>query len=782
MERSKPSKWQKIYDEDGSTQLEEEDASRDKTMGDNDQQPLVDHDREPVEFFGPSSLLFGRPRGFWALAGLAGLFLIVVVLVVKGGTLQASRGATVTASATDWVELLPSDVKSHIDRSVDPCEDFYRFSCGAWREQIEIPQDKSSVYLSFSTVQNENEKVMKELMSQDWPLVGELYASCMNFSNTSSTTADEASMKVLAPILQQIAAVKTKKELFQTAGKLSQTGPDFLTGLSVSADARDATTYALYATQSGLTLPDPQYYLNKEQFNSVSDALHAYVVELFVLAGWESDAAASRAASVIAFEQRLAPLFVPKEKLQDPVASYNRVSVAQTAKKYPLLFAKFLNGTGLLVDLKARNADVIVEAPAFFERAEKLVAGESVTLDTLKAVLTYQYLSMWSPALSEPFVQANFAFFARTLGGQKVRAPRWKVCLQRVTNNFPDLVGKYFALLRFDEASQELADQLVKQVQSSLRENLEHVDWLDEPTRQAAIEKLGNMRNLIGHSTTTKHFPFEIKSDAPLAENLRVVKQHDFERVVGKIGRSVDRNEWAMTSSAVNAYYQATTNQIVFPAGILQPPFFARGRHPARNFGAIGSVIGHELTHGFDNTGRHYAGDGNLADWWSNVTVKKFSERSECLVEEYASYPVASIDDNNKVLGHVNGNYTLGENIADNGGVKLSFAAYQAYITAHTQDMHKTSGTEADESLFSMSQAERDLPVSAADKLFFVSFAQAFCAKSSDASMIKRLATDPHSPEQWRINGVASNSRDFARVYSCPAGAPMNPSNKCQLW
>ncbi|KAF4320529.1 hypothetical protein BBO99_00005727 [Phytophthora kernoviae] len=749
MERSKPSKWKKIYDEDGSTQQEDENASIDKTKAKGDEQPLVDHEREPVELFGPSPLLMSRPRIVWALAGLAGLFLIVVVLVVRGGTLQASRGVTAMSSSDDWVDLLPSEVKSSIDRRVDPCDDFYSFSCGGWREQIEIPEDKPSVFLSFSTVQNENERVMKDLMSQDWPL---------------------------------ITAAKTKSELFQTAGKLSQTGPDFLTSLKVSADAKDATTYALYASQAGLTLPDPQYYLDKEHFDSVSDALHAYVVELFLLAGWESGAAASRAASVIAFEQKLAPLFVPKEELQDPVASYNRVSVAQAAKKYPLLFAKFVNGTGLLLDLNTRNADVIVESSAFFEKAEKLVTGDPVTLDTLKAVLAYKYLSIWSPALSEPFVQANFAFFARTLGGQKVRAPRWKVCLHRVTNNFPDLVGKYFALLRFDQASQELADQLVKQLQSALRDNLARVDWLDGPTRQAALEKLGNMTNLIGHSTTTKHFPFEVKSDAPLAENLRVVQQHAFERVVKKIGRSVDRNEWAMTSSAVNAYYMATSNQIVFPAGILQPPFFARGRHPARNFGAIGSVIGHELTHGFDDTGRHYAGDGNLADWWSNATVKEFSERAQCLVNEYTSYPVMSSADNNKVLGHVNGNYTLGENIADNGGVKLSFAAYQAYIATHAQDLSKTSGAEAAEPLFSMSQAERDLPGSAADKLFFVSFAQAFCAKASDASMVKRLATDPHSPEQWRINGVASNSRDFARVFSCPAGAPMNPRNKCQLW
>ncbi|KAE8894396.1 Endothelin-converting enzyme 1 [Phytophthora fragariae] len=774
MERSTGAKWKKIYDEDGAPSPidEEEDAPMAKQKALGDEQPLVTHEDEPADYAGPQPLLLQKPLFAWATAGLGVLFLVVVVLVVRGGTLHAPRAIAGASEAAAWVERLPSDVERHIDRAVDPCGDFYAFSCGAWQQQAEIPDDRASVFLSFSTVHDENEKVLKELMQQGWPLVGELYDSCMNFSNSSSTTADEASLKVLAPVLQQIAATKNKQELFQVAGELSKAGPDFLTGLSVSADAREATTYALYASQSGLSLPDPQYYLDKKKFDPISDAFHAYVVELFLLAGWESGAAASRASAVIGFEQTLAPLFVPKEKLQDPVATYNRMNVAQVADEFPLTFAQFVNGTGLLDSLKAHSTDVIVEAPAYFERVEKLLAGDTVTLDTLKAVLTYQYISTFAGVLSEPFVQASFSFFARTLRGQKARAPRWKVCLQRVTDNFPDLVGKYFALMRFDQASEQLASQLVTQVQTSLQKNLGRVDWLDGVTRQAALEKLGNMTNLIGHSTRSEHFPYELRSDAPLADNMRIVKQHAFERAVARIGGPVDRNKWVMTSAAVNAYYQPTANQIVFPAGILQPPFFARGRHPARNFGAIGAVIGHELTHGFDASGRYYAGDGNLQDWWSNKTAEEFSKRTECLVNQYDNFAVTSGADADKVLGYVNGNYTLSENIADNGGVKLSFAAYQEYI----DKLSEADTTEA------MSQEEQNLPANEAEKLFFISFAQAFCAKTSDASATQRLATDPHSPERWRINGMASNSRDFARVFSCPAGSPMNPKTKCQLW
>ncbi|RLN83333.1 hypothetical protein BBJ28_00021621 [Nothophytophthora sp. Chile5] len=772
MERSAGGKRpQKLDDEAPIERSEDEELEVGKATAVGDAIPLMQHGRVPGHPMSPPSLT-PRRGAVWALAGLGALFLLLVVLVVRGGTLHAPPSYGDQSSASDWIDLLPSDVAKHVDRSVDPCDDFYAFSCGQWLERAKIPDDKASVYLSFTTVGDENERVLRDVLQQDWPLVGELYASCMNFSNSSSTTADAASTAVLAPTLQAISATKSKKELFVLAGKLSQTGPDFLTGIGVYADAREATKYALYASQAGLTLPDPQYYLDRDQFDTVSDALHAYVVELFVLAGWASDAAASHAAAVIAFEQLLAPLFVPKEELQDPVASYNRMSVAQAATKYPLLFAQYLNGTGLLTGLTARKADVIVETPTFFQQTEALVTADSVTLETLQSVLSYQYLSSWAPALSEPFVQASFAFFARTLRGQQARAPRWKVCLSRVTGSFPDLMGKYFALLRFDEASEELANRLVTQLQTALRQNLARVDWLDGSTRQAALEKLGQMSNLIGHSTRAEHFPFELNRDAPLAENLRIVKQFNFERVVKRIGETVDRSEWLMTSAAVNAYYQPTGNQIVFPAGILQPPFFARGRHAARNFGAIGSVIGHELTHGFDDSGRFYAGDGNLADWWSNATVKEFTQRTQCLVDQYAAYPAVSAFDKSKVLGHINGNFTLGENIADNGGVKLAFAAYQAYV----QELGQRS--EADVA----NQAERDLPARAADKLFFLSFAQAFCAKSSDASMVQRLATDPHSPERWRINGVASNSRDFARVFSCPADTPMNPRTKCQLW
>ncbi|CAI5719784.1 hypothetical protein KXD40_006594 [Peronospora effusa] len=750
MKHSKDGKRTKSYDGNGAELLlDDEEALIPKQQTMEDEQPLVKREDESMEYASPSLLSVQKPAA--AVGGLGILLLLLMVLVVQGRPLQAPRVTRLATEATTWVEMLPPDVVSHLDKEVDPCDDLYTFSCGSWRKNVEIPEDTSSVSLPFSTLQDKNERVVKNGMQHGWPIVSELYDSCMNFNNTSSTTADDASLKVLLPVLEQIATTKTKKKLFRLTGVLYQSGTNLVTELSVYADAREATVHVLYAWQNGLSLPDIQYYLDRKMFDSISDAFHAYVVKLFVLVGWEPRAAASQASTVIGFEQMLAPLYEP---LDDPVATYNRMSVAQAADKYPLVFSHFLNGVGLLRNLTDQNADVIVRTPEFFRRVEKLVTGDSVTLETLKAVLI----------------------------GQKKRSPRWKACLDLVTASFPVLVGKYFGHLQFDKASEQLASQLVAQVKVSMRKNIKQADWLDGPTRQAAIEKVGKMTHLIGYSTLSEHFPYKLHGDALLTDNMRIIMKHQFNQVIGRIGGPVNRNEWTTSSADVDAMYNPTMNQIILPAGILQSPFFASESHPARNFGSIGFIISHELTHGFDSSGKYYASDGNLRNWWSSDTATKFSQRSDCLVKQYNSFAVTSNADHNKVLGHVDGTYTLMENIADNGGLKLSFNAYQTYNKKQVRELSKVSETEATKLISPMSQVERNLPADVADKLFFISFAQTFCGKASDIMMKESLITDSHSPPRWRINGAASNSHDFARVFSCPASSPMNPKTKCQLW
>ncbi|TDH71097.1 hypothetical protein CCR75_005738 [Bremia lactucae] len=714
------------------------------------------------------SLGLKRTVATWAIVGIGAQLFIAVVSGMQSDNGTSPSHLQATTPSHDWIDELPTSVLTHINRNVDPCVDLYEFSCGAWLEQVKIPEDKASVTLAFSTVRDDNEVVLKEVMEQGWPLIGELYDSCMNYTNTSDPTANEASVAILVPTLLQIAATTSKEELFQLAGNISRVGPSLFTALYVGTDAREATRYALHALQQGLTLPSPQYYLDKKQFDSIKDDFYAYVLTLFQLAGYDANTSASQAASVLSFEQVLAPLYVPKEKLQDPVATYNRKSIAETITTYPLLFKAYLNGSKLLPDLLAK--DVIVQTPAFFDRVEALVSGGSVTLDTLQSMLAYRYIASMASLLSAPFVQTDFAFRQKTLYGQKTQAPRWKTCVTRVTDAFPDLVGTYYARVRSDNATIQLAQEMVTQIQDTFQKNLMELDWLDNSTRKAALDKLGNFTKHIGHSMHEEPYPFQLRRNASFVENLEIISNYELNRDIGRIGTPIDPNEWLRSGATVNAFYIPRANRIVLPDGILQSPFFAQDRHSSRNFGAMGSVIGHELTHGFDSSGRHYAGDGNLRDWWSNATTNEFLKRAEGLVTQYNSYEVRSQTGSNKVLGTINGNFTLLENIADNGGVKLAFAAYQKHMADH--DLHASS----------MIRAESHLSDTVAEKLFFISFAQTFCAKRSDASIINGLASDSHSVQEWRINGVASNSQDFAQVFSCPAASAMNPKTKHQLW
>lgn len=642
-----------------------------------------------------------------------------------------------------------------------------------------IPNDKSTVSLLISTIQNETGKTLKEVMEQGWPLIGDLYDSCLNFSETSSTEADKASVAFLSPVVNQIAATTSKSELFYLAGKLTKGGYPYFTKLEVSTDKINTRLNSLYVTQTGLSLPDPQYYLDREQFDSVSKAFHAYVEELFSLIGYEPRQAAAQASSVIAFEQKLAPLFVPTTMLEDPMETYNRVGVAQAADKYPLHFAQLMNGTGMLEDLVTRNASVIVFTPKFFDRVEELVTGDSVTLDTLKAVLTYQYVNAQVDYLSESFVQASFTFFRQTLRGVKNRTPRGKVCIQSVKEAFPGLVGKYFALLRFDKASEQLANQLMTQIQASLQKDLTHLDWMDESTRQTALEKMGNMTRLIGYSKTYEHLPFKLYGNALYAENIRLIMEHDFHQSMAEMDGPVDRNKWIASGAEINAYYEPATNRAFFPAGFLQSPYFDRTQHPARNFGGIGESIGHELTHCFDDFGRLYDSGGNGRDWWSENTATEYAKWASCFVSQYSKYAVMSSEGSGKVLGYVDGNNTLVENIADNIGFVSAFRAYQIYVAEETQKMSNDNKSKL--TIISANQTGADLPADVAEKLFFIALAQGFCSTQRDTSVIRDLATNSISPDQWRVNGAASNSHDFARVFSCPAGSSMNPTTKCVL-
>uniref|UniRef100_K3WDF6 Peptidase M13 N-terminal domain-containing protein n=1 Tax=Globisporangium ultimum (strain ATCC 200006 / CBS 805.95 / DAOM BR144) TaxID=431595 RepID=K3WDF6_GLOUD len=708
-----------------------------------------------------------------AVGVMSALFLLIVFLVVRRNQIKTaldSSNGIVNGGA--WNGVFPDDVVAMMDAAVDPCDDFYQFACGKWVDENEIPPEKTSVYASFTAVQDRNEAVLRDILAENWPFLGELHSSCMNMSAINAT-----GIAPLKASLTALSRVKTKHELFTLAGQLAATGPDFLTGLAIAADAKDATKYVLYASQSGLTLPDPEYYLDASKFNDTENEFRKFVSTMFTLSGWSKTSAQTNEERIVAFERKLATLFVPKEELRDPVSTYNLVKLTDAQRQYPLLFAAYFNGTGIEAKAKAQTlSTIVVETPRYFEAAEKLVA--EADLETLRTVMTYQYIQHFAATLSEPFVDAVFTLFKKKLSGQQQHAPRWKVCLRQVTSYFPNLIGKYYFLKQFDLRSEVAANELVQQIEAAMQKRLTKLPWLDAATRDAATKKLHLVTNLIGHSTKQEKFPF-VLSDTELATNMQILAQYQFDKIVGKLGTTVDRTEWYMTAADVNAYYSPSTNQIVFPAGILQPPFFSSKNHAARNFGAIGSIIGHELTHGFDSQGRYYDGDGNLVSWWTNETEKEFASRAKCLVDQYDSFQVTSAFDATRVLGNINGNFTLSENIADNGGVKLSYNAFLKYLTTAQRtpagDAPVPSDTDA-------VHIDDTLSLVNAQKLFFLSFAQAFCSKTRDEAMVRRLNTDPHSPETWRVNAVMMNSDDFAAAFQCPVRSNMNPEKKCKLW
>lgn len=742
-----------------------------------DEDDINGDDDDDEHFDGANGMFFQQRRRTGALfmvavAVMTVLFLLIVYLVVRRNQIKNALETTTRS----WRDAFPDEVVAMMDQDVDPCDDFYQFSCGKWVQESEIPPEKSSVYASFTAVQDRNEAVLRDIMAENWPFLGELYNSCMNMSAINATG--------IAPLqkgLQRLAGVKSKQELFTLAGELAKTGPDFLTGLAVSPDAKDATKYVLYASQSGLTLPDRDYYLDATKRNDTLGAFRTFITTMFEFTGHSQPDATRSDVLVVDFESELARIFVPKEELTDPTKIYNVMQMSDAMTKYPLLFAAYMNGTGIL-DMHSNVsslATVVIVTPSFFEAAEELVAETDLT--TLRTAMTFQYVQHFAPTLTEPFISAAFAFFKKKLSGQQERSPRWKVCLRQATAFFPSLVGKYYFLKQFDVKGEVRANELVQMLEAAMRKRLTKLQWLDATTRAAALKKLALVTNLIGHSTKQERFPFVLSPDA-LSTNIQILSQHQFERAVNKIGKTVDRDEWYMTAADVNAYYNPAGNQIVFPAGILQPPFFSSQFPAARNFGAIGSIIGHELTHGFDSQGRNYDGDGNMVGWWTNLTKQEFDRRAKCLVDQYDAFPVVSAFDANRVLGHVNGNFTLGENIADNGGVKLAFSAFQKLLAGEDSERGQAAGFIGGSRASSQTKTTSQLSTANAQKLFFVAFAQAFCAKSSDEAMVRRLSTDPHSPERWRVNGVMRNSDDFSRTFECPRGASMNPEAKCKLW
>ncbi|DBA01250.1 TPA: hypothetical protein N0F65_010842, partial [Lagenidium giganteum] len=542
----------------------------------------------------------------------------------------------------------PAHMAKLMNLDVDPCEDFYQYACGSWVKETELPPEKSSVSYSFGNVQDRSNEVLKKIVESDSPIVSELYNSCLN-----TDALDKLAAEPVAENLKRIQAAKTLEDVFALAGEL-RTG--------------------------SLSLPEQSYY-SGEEWQKFGPALSQYAESLFTLAGLKEQAK-DAADVVLKVEQALSKVLLdPSFGVANPEDGYKLLTVAEAAKKYPLLVGSYLNGSGAFkTDALSPSTTIVNGGEPCLDAAEGVVS--TFTVEELRTYLTYRWLNENAPTLSMDFQSAWFKLYRTAMYGVPKPAARWKKCVGTVSSQLPDLLGKYYFEKMSSVAAEQTAKDMVKYVEAAMEDNINHAEWLDAETRANALKKLSMVSNLIGHSEHVEQFESPIKADT-LNANIQNIAKANYAKKLAKIGKPVDKTEWGMSASDANAYYSPQNNQIVFPIGIFQNPFFDPSFPIAENFGAIGAVVGHELTHGFDSSGRLFDGDGNQNMWWTAPVSQEFDSRADCMKAQYSSFAV--VGESGEVIAHVNGNTTITENIADNGGLKLAYYAYHAFAKDHPQ-------------------------------------------------------------------------------------------------
>jgi endothelin-converting enzyme/putative endopeptidase len=640
-----------------------------------------------------------------------------------------------------------------LDRGIDPCADFYKFACGKWMAANPIPSDQAT-WGRFDELAERNREILRQILEQAsvpdakrGPVrqkIGDYYASCMD-----EKAVDAKGVEPLQPELARLAALRDKSELPEELAHLQRLGVDAVFRFSSDQDYKDATQVIAVADQDGLGLPERDYYFREDAKSAeLRKAYVAHVQKMMELLGESPAQAASDAGIVMQMETALAKASMDVVQRREPANVYHKMAVADLAKLSPeFAWNRYL---------KAADAPPVqslnVAAPDFFKGMQELLAAQP--LDRWKTYLRWHLLHAAAPMLPQPFVQENFNFYGKTLTGAQELRPRWKRCVRFTDNDLGEALGQPYVEETFGVAGKERTLRMVKALEEALRSDLEQVSWMTDATKKQALIKLDKIANKIGYPDRWRDYSkLKIVRGDFLGNSLRA-NQFEFNRELAKIGKPVDRKEWDMSPPTVNAYYDPQMNDINFPAGILQPPFFDKRLDDAINFGAIGAVIGHELTHGFDDQGRQFDANGNWRDWWTTTDAQAFDQRAQCFVQEYSAFtPVDDV--------HLNGKLTLGENTADNGGLRLALMALQRELREHP---------------------DKPLDGFTPEQRLFLGWGQIWCENATPESQRMQAQTDPHSTAEPRVNGVVENMPEFQKAFGCQAGSPMVRQNACRVW
>jgi endothelin-converting enzyme/putative endopeptidase len=688
------------------------------------------------------------------------LFTLLSSALLIAALAAAQEPKSTKPSSEELPRLTPGFDIHALDTTAKPCDDFFQFACGTWLKENDIPADKTS-WGRFNELDERNRNVLHDILekvAQDDPRrgasqqkIGDFYAACLD-----QEAIDAQGLAPIQPELDRIAKLKDKSQLAAEVAHLHNIGVDVLFDFGSGADFKNASKVIAQADQGGLGLPDRDYYFNDDPTSQKQrEQYKQHVQRMFELMGDKPEVAAKAAETVFEIESALAQASLKRVDRRDPEKIYHKKSRAELAKLSPAF-----SWNQYITSIEAPTFEELnVAHPPFFENMQQLI--EKQPLENWKTYLRWHLVHANAPLLPSKFDQENFDFFSRTLRGQKEQEVRWKRCVRFTDGAIGEALGKEFVEQTFGKEGKERTLKMIQALEKALKNDIGDLPWMTETTKKAALVKLDAIANKIGYPDQWRDYGTLkiVRGDA--LGNQQRADAFEFRRQLNKIGKDLDKKEWGMTPPTVNAYYNPLENNINFPAGILQPPFYDNNMDDGVNFGAIGAVIGHELTHGFDDQGRQFDAQGNLRDWWTPQDQKAFTERAQCLVDEYSNFVAVKDDKDPKYDVHINGKLTLGENTADNGGLRIALMALQDTLAG--KEPRKIDGFTPEQRLF-------------------LGWGQIWCSKVRPERERQLALTDPHSLGRFRVNGVVSNMPEFQQAFGCKKGDAMVRENACRVW